>query len=62
MTDDAISAIFSKWRRHDYMQLHGGEMTAQEKRTVVAVLHAVEGEVLRHLKQIRDKPSAEHWL
>ena len=62
MTDEAISAIFTKWRRHDHMQLHAGEMTAQEKRSVVAVLHAVEAEVLRHLQQLRNKPSAEHWL
>lgn len=42
--DEAIREVFAKWRRHDHMQLHAGEMTAQEKRSVVAVLNAVEHE------------------
>lgn len=60
--DEAIKAIFAKWRRHGHMQLHVGEMKAQEKRSVVAVLNAVEREVLERMAEEREKPSGEHWV
>lgn len=45
--EPAIDRIFNKWCRSDHMQQHAGEMTAQERRSVVAVLRAVEAEVAR---------------
>ncbi len=38
---DSALAILAEWRRADHMRLHCGEMTAQEVRTVRAVLDAV---------------------
>lgn len=52
MTDrelSKISAIFTRWQRSAHMRLHAGEMTAQEIRTVRAVLGAVSVEVLKAL-------------
>lgn len=46
-------AIVSKWQGSDHMQLQGGEMTAQERRTVKAVLGAVEREIAAAIREPR---------
>lgn len=38
---DIVREIISNWRNPQYLKLHAGEMTAQEVRTVRAVLEAV---------------------
>lgn len=40
-----IETILRRWDRAAYMQLHAGEMTAQEIRTVRAVLRAIWREI-----------------
>lgn len=39
--------IIDRWQDPDYIRLHAGEMTAQEMRSVLAVLRAVRAEILR---------------
>lgn len=36
-----LNAIIDMWKRRDHLSLHSGEVTAQEFRTVVAVLNAI---------------------
>lgn len=43
-----ISAIVSKWKRRDHLSLHVGEVTAQEFRTVVAVLISIDAAIQEH--------------
>lgn len=43
----AIVAKLTKWLEPAHMQLHAGEMTAQERRTVKAVVAAIIAEVNR---------------
>lgn len=38
--------ILDKWLDPNYVRLHAGEMTAQEMRSVLAVLRAVRAEIL----------------
>jgi hypothetical protein len=38
--------IVEKWTRRDFRSLHAGEMTAQEHRTVVAILKAILTEIV----------------
>jgi dsRNA-specific ribonuclease len=47
MTDlpSGLGAILSRWQRSDHIQLHAGEMTAQEMRSVKAVVKAIEAEI-----------------
>ena len=40
-----IKAIFEKWQGTSFLLLHAGEMSAQEIRTVKAVLKAVQEQV-----------------
>lgn len=40
-----ITKVVKGWTNFSYMQLHAGEMTAQEKRTVRAVLDAILREI-----------------
>jgi hypothetical protein len=42
----AVSAVLTKWQTTAYMTLHAGEMSAQEIRSVRAVLMAVRAEVM----------------
>jgi hypothetical protein len=44
-TTARLSAIFDRWSRQAHVRLHAGEMTAQEMRSVQAVLGAVRREV-----------------
>ena len=44
-----IDEIFANWRNSQYLKLHAGEMTAQELRTVRAVLGAVHVQVTESL-------------
>ena len=39
--------IIDKWQDPDHIRLHGGEMTAQEMRSVLAILRAVRAEIVR---------------
>lgn len=40
-------AIIKEWRRADSLRLHAGELTAQEVRTVQAILNGVIAEIER---------------
>jgi hypothetical protein len=42
---DGVRKVLMRWQRPDYIRLHAGEMTAQEMRSVLAVLKAVSLEV-----------------
>lgn len=46
---ETIADIFGNWQNPQYLRLHAGEMTAQETRTVRAVLHAVHIQVRESL-------------
>jgi hypothetical protein len=39
--------IIDKWQDPDHIRLHAGEMTAQEMRSVLAVLRAVRADIAR---------------
>ena len=46
--EDAVERVaeaIRQWTSHSYMQLHAGEMTARERRTVTAVVEAIERQV-----------------
>jgi multidrug resistance efflux pump len=43
-TIEECAKKLQRWKRRDHLSLHAGEVTAQEFRTVVAVLLAIEGE------------------
>lgn len=40
-----IQTILKNWQRADYIRLHAGEMTAQEMRSVKAVVRAIEANI-----------------
>lgn len=44
-----LRAVLRRWQRADYIRLHAGEMTAQEMRSVLAVLKAVSLEIEAYL-------------
>jgi hypothetical protein len=49
-----IQAILKNWQRADHIRLHAGEMTAQEMRSVKAVVRAIEANINRVIdKEIR---------
>jgi hypothetical protein len=45
MTTAEVLEILERWRKPSYARLHAGEMTADEMRTLQAVLTAIVGEV-----------------
>ena len=47
VTDPLLAASIARWSDPSFMQLHGGEMTAQERRTVAAVVNAIVAELKR---------------
>ena len=53
---DDIARIISNWRNPRYMKLHAGEMTAQEVRTVRAIVKAVGWEINEILKRATLSP------
>lgn len=44
--DAAVRDALENWSRADHLQLHAGEMTAQELRTTKAVVKAISAEIL----------------
>jgi hypothetical protein len=40
-----IKKILQNWQRADHIRLHAGEMTAQEMRSVKAVVKAIEANI-----------------
>lgn len=44
MAEEA-AAVCARWRDVSYLKLHAGEMSAQEVRTVKAVLFAIDGRI-----------------
>lgn len=42
---ERVATTIRQWTSHSYMQLHAGEMTAQERRTVTAVVEAIGRQV-----------------
>lgn len=42
---DAADEVCRKWLDANHVQLHAGEMTAQEKRSVFAVVAAISAEI-----------------
>lgn len=42
---ERISSVIQKWKHRDHLELHAGETTAQEFRTVVAVLISIEAAI-----------------
>lgn len=44
-----VRDVLRRWQSADYIRLHAGEMTAQEMRSVLAVLKAVALEVEAYL-------------
>ncbi len=48
---NAINRIFANWQNPQFMKLHAGEMTAQEVRTVKAVVRVIGWEVNEVLRE-----------
>ena len=48
-----IRRVIANWSNPQYMRLHAGEMTAQEVRTVRAILKVVGWEITEALKNYR---------
>ena len=46
-TEPLLAASIARWSDPSFMQLHAGEMTAQERRTVAAVVNAIVAELKR---------------
>ncbi|HJU04965.1 MAG TPA: hypothetical protein VJ692_07395 [Nitrospiraceae bacterium] len=42
---ERVQDALDRWSDDNHMQLHGGEMTAQERRTVKAVLRAIRSDL-----------------
>lgn len=40
-----VMKLFDKWQDPDHIRLHAGELSAQEMRTVLAVLRAIRWEI-----------------
>jgi hypothetical protein len=55
----AVAAILAKWQTTAHMTLHAGEMSAQEIRSVRAVLKAVSAEVMKLLPPTDEQTAGE---
>lgn len=51
---EGVRDVLRRWQRADYIRLHAGDMTAQEMRSVQAVLRAVALEVEAYLPPVVD--------
>lgn len=47
---NAIARVFANWQNPQFMKLHAGEMTAQEVRTVKAIVNVIAWEINEILK------------
>lgn len=51
---EGVRDVMRRWQQSSYILIHAGEMTAQEMRTVLAVLKAVASEVDAYLPKAND--------
>ena len=42
---DDVRAVLRRWQKPDYIRLHAGEFTAQEMRSLLAVLKVIDLEI-----------------
>lgn len=53
---NAINRVFANWQNSQFMKLHAGEMTAQEVRTVRAVVKVIAWEINQILLDLPQAP------